>query len=88
MDGPPIDRAVVRRPGRDVTLIAYGGMVATALEAARVLHRRRSRTLPARRACGRGTASTEVIVLDLVYVAVIVATFVIVGLIAKGVEKL
>jgi pyruvate dehydrogenase E1 component beta subunit len=33
-DGPPIDRAVVRRPGRDVTLIAYGGMVATALEAA------------------------------------------------------
>ena len=34
MDGPPIDRAVVRRPGRDVTLIAYGGMVATALEAA------------------------------------------------------
>ena len=32
--GPPIDRAVVRRPGRDVTLIAYGGMVATALEAA------------------------------------------------------
>src|SRR6201992_2127698 len=33
-DGPPIDRAVVRRPGGDVTLIAYGGMVATALEAA------------------------------------------------------
>jgi 2-oxoisovalerate dehydrogenase E1 component beta subunit len=33
-DGPPIDRAVVRRPGKDVTLIAYGGMVATALEAA------------------------------------------------------
>jgi 2-oxoisovalerate dehydrogenase E1 component beta subunit len=33
-DGPPIDRAVVRRPGRDVTLVAYGGMVATALEAA------------------------------------------------------
>jgi 2-oxoisovalerate dehydrogenase E1 component beta subunit len=33
-DGPPIDRALVRRPGRDVTLIAYGGMVATALEAA------------------------------------------------------
>jgi pyruvate dehydrogenase E1 component beta subunit len=33
-DGPPIDRAVVRRPGRDVTLIAYGGMVDTALEAA------------------------------------------------------
>jgi len=33
-EGPPIDRAVVRRPGKDVTLIAYGGMVATALEAA------------------------------------------------------
>ncbi|WNV88611.1 alpha-ketoacid dehydrogenase subunit beta [Umezawaea sp. Da 62-37] len=28
------DRAVVRRPGRDVTLIAYGPMVATALETA------------------------------------------------------
>jgi pyruvate dehydrogenase E1 component beta subunit len=33
-DAPPIDRAVVRRAGRDVTLIAYGGMVTTALEAA------------------------------------------------------
>jgi len=33
-EGPPIDRAVVRRPGRDVTLIAYGATVATALEAA------------------------------------------------------
>jgi 2-oxoisovalerate dehydrogenase E1 component beta subunit len=33
-EGPPIDRAVVRRPGRDVTLVAYGAMVATALEAA------------------------------------------------------
>jgi 2-oxoisovalerate dehydrogenase E1 component beta subunit len=33
-EGPPIDRAVVRRPGSDVTLIAYGGMVATAMEAA------------------------------------------------------
>jgi 2-oxoisovalerate dehydrogenase E1 component beta subunit len=32
--GPPIDRAVLRRPGQDVTLIAYGAMVATALEAA------------------------------------------------------
>ena len=29
-----IDRALVRRPGSDVTLIAYGGTVATALEAA------------------------------------------------------
>jgi 2-oxoisovalerate dehydrogenase E1 component beta subunit len=33
-EGPAIDQAVVRRPGQDVTLIAYGGMVATALEAA------------------------------------------------------
>jgi pyruvate dehydrogenase E1 component beta subunit len=33
-EGPPIDRAVVRRPGRDVTLVAYGPMVATALAAA------------------------------------------------------
>ncbi|HEY3713894.1 MAG TPA: alpha-ketoacid dehydrogenase subunit beta [Jatrophihabitantaceae bacterium] len=32
--GTPIDRALVRRPGRDVTLIAYGPMVATALETA------------------------------------------------------
>ena len=32
--GPAIDRAVIRRPGQDVTLVAYGGMVATALEAA------------------------------------------------------
>jgi pyruvate dehydrogenase E1 component beta subunit len=33
-DGTPIDRAVIRRPGTDVTLISYGAMVATALEAA------------------------------------------------------
>jgi 2-oxoisovalerate dehydrogenase E1 component beta subunit len=32
--GAPLDRAVARRPGTDVTLIAYGPMVATALEAA------------------------------------------------------
>jgi 2-oxoisovalerate dehydrogenase E1 component beta subunit len=32
--GIAIDRALVRRPGTDVTLIAYGGAVATALEAA------------------------------------------------------
>jgi pyruvate dehydrogenase E1 component beta subunit len=32
--GQPIDRAVIRRPGGDVTLIAYGAMVATALAAA------------------------------------------------------
>jgi pyruvate dehydrogenase E1 component beta subunit len=29
-----LDRAVIRRPGSDVTVIAYGGTVATALEAA------------------------------------------------------
>lgn len=33
-DGPAIDRAIVRRPGSDVTLISYGGTVATAMEAA------------------------------------------------------
>jgi 2-oxoisovalerate dehydrogenase E1 component beta subunit len=33
-DGPAIDQAVVRRAGKDVTLIAYGGMVDTALETA------------------------------------------------------
>ena len=33
-DGPAIDQAVVRRAGTDVTLIAYGGMVETALESA------------------------------------------------------
>jgi len=32
----PMDRALVRRPGTDVTLIAYGGALATALEAAEV----------------------------------------------------
>jgi 2-oxoisovalerate dehydrogenase E1 component subunit beta len=32
--GPAIDEALVRRTGKDVTLIAYGGTVATALEAA------------------------------------------------------
>jgi pyruvate/2-oxoglutarate/acetoin dehydrogenase E1 component len=36
--GPvPIDRAAVRRTGRDVTLVAYGGTVGKALEAATVL---------------------------------------------------
>jgi pyruvate dehydrogenase E1 component beta subunit len=32
--GAPMDRAVVRRPGSDVTLISYGGALGTALEAA------------------------------------------------------
>jgi 2-oxoisovalerate dehydrogenase E1 component beta subunit len=31
---PPIGRAVIRRPGQDATLLAYGAGVATALEAA------------------------------------------------------
>jgi 2-oxoisovalerate dehydrogenase E1 component beta subunit len=35
-DDVPMDRAVVRRVGTDVTLIAYGGTLATALEAAEV----------------------------------------------------
>jgi pyruvate dehydrogenase E1 component beta subunit len=34
LDGPSLDQALIRRPGSDVTLIAYGGTVATALEAA------------------------------------------------------
>jgi 2-oxoisovalerate dehydrogenase E1 component beta subunit len=33
-DGPAIDRAVIRKPGADVTLISYGGTVQTCLEAA------------------------------------------------------
>ncbi|MEV6621447.1 alpha-ketoacid dehydrogenase subunit beta [Amycolatopsis sp. NPDC051106] len=33
-NGPAMDKAVVRRPGKDVTLIAYGPMVATAMETA------------------------------------------------------
>ena len=33
----PIDRAAIRRPGRDVTLIAYGGTVYKALDAAEQL---------------------------------------------------
>jgi 2-oxoisovalerate dehydrogenase E1 component beta subunit len=33
--GPGIDQAEIIRPGRDVTIIAYGGTVQTALEAAR-----------------------------------------------------
>jgi pyruvate dehydrogenase E1 component beta subunit len=33
-DGPALDKAVVRREGSDVTLIAYGAMVTTAMEAA------------------------------------------------------
>jgi pyruvate dehydrogenase E1 component beta subunit len=36
MDGPNMSQAVVRRPGADVTVITYGGLVATALDAAAV----------------------------------------------------
>jgi hypothetical protein len=52
------------------------------------LHARCSDALLGRRTRRCDIRSSGVIVLDLVYVAVIVATFVIVGLIAKGVEKL
>ena len=56
---------------------------------ARVLHRMRSETLPARRVRGpRSSAFPGVLVLDLIYVIAIIAVFVVVGLIAKGVEKL
>jgi 2-oxoisovalerate dehydrogenase E1 component beta subunit len=34
VDGPTIEQALVRRAGSDVTLITYGGLVETALEAA------------------------------------------------------
>ncbi|HTY29628.1 MAG TPA: alpha-ketoacid dehydrogenase subunit beta, partial [Mycobacterium sp.] len=33
---PPIGRAAVRRPGEDITVLTYGGLVATALNAAEV----------------------------------------------------
>ena len=40
--GPvPIDRAAVRRPGKDVTLVAYGGTVGKAMDAARALAEQR-----------------------------------------------
>ena len=38
-----IDHAAVRRPGRDVTLIAYGGTLGKALEAAATLAKRGDR---------------------------------------------
>jgi 2-oxoisovalerate dehydrogenase E1 component beta subunit len=34
ISGPAIDQAMIRRPGNDVTLITYGGLVATAMDAA------------------------------------------------------
>ncbi|AWB94501.1 hypothetical protein DCE93_01450 [Agromyces badenianii] len=54
----------------------------------RVLHRRCSELLPARRARGRGICESGVFVLDVVYLLGIIAVFVLVGLIARGVEKL
>jgi hypothetical protein len=44
--------------------------------------------LPARRARGPRPAFPGVLVLDLIYVIAVIAVFVVVGLIAKGVEKL
>lgn len=41
--GPAIGQALIRRPGTDVTLIAYGGTVATALEAAEAAAAERGR---------------------------------------------
>ncbi|ORX07224.1 alpha-ketoacid dehydrogenase subunit beta [Mycolicibacillus trivialis] len=37
--GPPIGRAVIRRAGADVTVLTYGGLVATALAAADIAER-------------------------------------------------
>jgi hypothetical protein len=53
-----------------------------------VLHRRCSETLSARRARGPRHPIPGVIVLDVVYILGIIAVFVVVGLIARGVEKL
>lgn len=55
---------------------------------ARVLHRMRSRHCPPAASAARGPAFPGVLVLDLIYIVAIVAVFVVVGLIAKGVEKL
>ena len=54
---------------------------------ARVLHRCAAERCPLA-ATGRRTRTPGVLVLDLIYVAAIIAVFVVVGLIAKGVEKL
>ena len=48
----------------------------------------RKSVLPAAASAARGTRIPGVLVLDLIYVAAIIAVFVVVGLIAKGVEKL
>ncbi|MFC5789331.1 hypothetical protein ACFPPE_05630 [Agromyces tardus] len=57
--------------------------------AARVLHRRRSTSLPARRALRpAASAGSGVSVLDVVTLLGVIAVFALIGLIAKGVEKL
>lgn len=53
-----------------------------------VLHHRCSETLPARRHRGLRHPNHGVFVLDVVYLLGIIAVFVLVGLIARGVEKL
>ena len=55
---------------------------------ARVLHRMRSRTCPPAAIAACGPAFPGVLVLDLIYAIAVIAVFVVVGLIAKGVEKL
>ena len=42
---PPLGRAMVRRPGTDVTVLTYGGLVATALSAAEVADEQRGQSL-------------------------------------------
>ena len=61
-----------------------------AAASARVLHRMRSRTCPPAAFAARGPRIPfpGVLVLDLIYVIAVIAVFVVVGLIAKGVEKL
>ena len=56
--------------------------------ATRVFPRICSEMLPARRARGLRHANPGVSVLDVVYILGIIAVFVLLGLIAKGVEKL
>jgi len=52
------------------------------------LHLRCSESLCARRVVRSRHPESGVLVLDLIYVIAVIAVFVVVGLIAKGVEKL